>query len=111
MGENSLERQGSADGRAIEAILGRPLDGERPVEAMKPGTRVRIIKDESWDGPWRDLFIGTVDATIPPQPVRHRLARSGELEYSVRFDQSQFDAAGDGPFRKAVIWARYLETF
>jgi hypothetical protein len=77
---------------------------------MKPDTRVRVVKDESWDGPWRDVFTGAVDATIPPQPVRHRLARSGELEYSVRFDQPQFDAAGDGLYRKAVIWARYLVT-
>jgi hypothetical protein len=29
--------------------------------------------------------------------------------YSVRFDESQFDADGDSPYRKAVIWERYLE--
>jgi hypothetical protein len=63
--ENSLESQESADRRAIEAILGRPLDGRWPVEAMKPGTRVRIINDESWEGPWRDVFTGTIDATMP----------------------------------------------
>jgi hypothetical protein len=54
------------------------------------------------------VFTGIVDATLPPRVVRNRLALAGELEYSVTFDQPQFDASGDGPYRKAVIWARYL---
>lgn len=37
------------------------------------------------------------------------VARPGEREYSVTFDEPQFDADGDGPYRKAVIWDRYLE--
>jgi hypothetical protein len=56
------------------------------------------------------VFTGTGDATLPPQVVRSPQARRGELEYSVTFDQPQFDASGDGPYRKAVIWARYLEA-
>ena len=103
------DNQESADRRAIEAVLGRSLDDEWPASSMKPGARVRIIQDSAWAGPWREVFIGTIDATFPPQPVQNENALSGELRYSVRFDESQFDAHGDGPYRKAVIWERYLE--
>lgn len=99
----------SGDRRAIEAVLSQSLDDEWPASSMKPGTRVRIIQDSAWAGPWREVFIGTIDATFPPQPVRNKNARPGELRYSVRFDESQFDADGDGPYREAVIWERYLE--
>jgi hypothetical protein len=105
-----IENQESADRRAIEAILGRSLDDEWPAGAMQPGTRVKVIQDESWGGPWREVFTGTVDATIPPQPIQHPMAQPGELEYSVRFDESQFDADDEGPYRKAVIWERYLDV-
>ena len=106
LGDNSM-----ADRRALEAIIGRTFyDDEWPSEAMRPGTRVRVTQDESWAGPWRRVFLGRVDATMPPQVVQSLKARPGELEYSVTFDQPQFDASGDGPYRKAVIWARYLET-
>ncbi|MGI9822069.1 hypothetical protein [Agromyces sp. Marseille-Q5079] len=101
--------QESRDRRAIEIVLGRPLDDEWPVRSMKPGTRVRVIQARDWAGPWRRVFIGTIDATIPPQPAQNKNARPDELQYSVRFDESQFDADGDGPYRKAVIWERYLE--
>ena len=105
------------DRAAIEAISGHGMSGEWPAGAMPPGTRVRVIKSEEWDGPWRQVFTGTIDETISPQLVgpTNRSAsavdgdRPGELEYSVRFDEPQMDWSEDGPYRKAVIWARYLE--
>lgn len=103
------KEQESRDRRAIETLLGRSLGDEWPVRSMTPGTRVRIIQAPDSAGPWRRVFIGTIDATFPPQPVQSKNARPGELQYSVRFDESQFDADGDGPYRKAVIWERYLE--
>ena len=99
------------DRRAIEAIIGRSLDDDQwPATALPPATRVRVVKDPAWDGPWRDVFLGTIDRALPPQLVQNRVANAGELEYSVDFDAPQLDAAGNGPYRKAVIWDRYLET-
>lgn len=97
------------DRAAIAAIMGRSVGGDWPDQAMPPGTRVRVIKDVAWDGPWRHVFTGTIDATIVPHPVENARAHPGELEYSVRFDEPQMDVTDLGPYRKAVIWARYLE--
>ncbi|WP_328395669.1 hypothetical protein [Nocardia sp. NBC_00416] len=82
---------------------------ESPVGALTPGTRVKVVHDAEWEGPWRDEFYGTVDYSVdPPRPVTNSSARPGELEYWVQFDESQFDYDGDGPYRKALIWDRYL---
>lgn len=97
------------DRAAIAAIMGRSMGGDWPDQAMPPGTRVRVIKDVAWDGPWRHVFTGTIDATIVPYPVENARAHPGELQYSVRFDGPQMDVTDLGPYRKAVIWARYLE--
>ncbi len=43
------------------------------------------------------------------EPVVHAQANPGELKYWVDFDEPQMDAEGDGPYRKAQIWGRYLE--
>jgi hypothetical protein len=96
------------DRQALEHILGSPVDGDWPADAAAPGSRVRVIRDPEWDGPWRQEFLGTVDGLAAPQPVSHAQARTGEFEYWVRFDEPQFDCAGDGPYRKALIWSRYL---
>jgi hypothetical protein len=77
---------------------------------MPPGTRVRVIHDPEWNGPWRTVCLGTIDRTVPLQLVRHRVAHDGEREYSVIFDEPQLDADGDGRYRKAVIWERYLDV-
>jgi hypothetical protein len=103
------EDQALQDRRALEALTGRAFgDDQWPADAMPPGTRVLVIKDPAWDGPWRDEFTGTVDVTVVPYRVQNAAARPGELEYSVSFDEPQVDASGDGPYRKAVIWERYL---
>jgi hypothetical protein len=45
-----------------------------------------------------------------PELVHHAQAQPDELAYWVRFDESQLDSAGDGPYRKAQIWGRYLQV-
>ncbi|GGV39558.1 hypothetical protein GCM10010182_75060 [Actinomadura cremea] len=85
---------------------GRPAPW--PDGALPAGCRVRVVRDPGWDGPWRSEFSGTVDALGPPEAVRHSRARPGELMYWVVFDEPQYDGAGDGPYRKAQIWDRYL---
>ena len=71
---------------------------------------VRVIRDAEWPGPWRNVFTGVVSAMAAPEPVSHPRALLGELAYWVDFDDPQFDVDDGGPYRKALIWARYLEA-
>lgn len=96
------------DRRAVEHVLGRPLDVAWPAGALAVGTRVRVVQDEAWAGPWQQEFLGTVSPTGAPEPVRSTSARDGELAYWVAFDEPQRDSDGDGPYRKALVWGRYL---
>lgn len=98
------------DRRALETILGLEVGAEPwPDEALPPGCRVRVIRDPDGDGPWAAVFTGTVDTVRPPHLINNPQARAGEFAYFVKFDFPQFDGAGDGPYRKAQIWDRYLE--
>ncbi|MFC1408625.1 ferrous iron transport protein A [Streptacidiphilus sp. N1-12] len=101
---------GARDREAVEHILGHPLDQEWSVDVWAPGSRVRVLRDAEWDGPWQREFLGTIDGRGASEPVRHPHAHSGELAYWVSFDEPQYDAAGDGPYRKAQIWDRYLQS-
>ena len=98
------------DREAVEQILGGQLSQDWPGDALPPGTRVRVVKDLEWDGPWREEFLATIDSVGAPEPITHPSARSGELKYWVAFDEPQLDAAGDGPYRAAQIWGRYLRA-
>jgi hypothetical protein len=102
------EVENAADRAAVEQIMGRPLPPVWPAGAAAAGARVRVVKDARWDGPWRREFLGTVDDLGAPELNVHQHAWPGELKYWVRFDEPEFDAAGDGPYRKAQIWSRYL---
>ncbi|MFE6099947.1 ferrous iron transport protein A [Streptomyces laurentii] len=98
----------SLDRQAVECVMGRPLPQEWPTDALPAGSRVTVVHDPEWDGPWRDEFLGTIDAQGAPEPVKHPRAHDGELAYWVAFDAPQFDCDGDGPYRKAQIWGRLL---
>ncbi|MFE5766335.1 ferrous iron transport protein A [Streptomyces sp. NPDC056492] len=69
-----------------------------------------VIHDrlEGW-APWQTVSFGTIDDMGAPDPVLHPGARPGELAYWVNFDHPQHDSSGSGPYRKAQIWARYLQ--
>jgi hypothetical protein len=79
-----------------------------PADAFPAGSRVTVIKDPYWDGPWQQEFPGTVDALSPPELVNNPRAHEGESAYWVEFDDPQYAADGLGPYRKTYIWARYL---
>ena len=76
---------------------------------MRAGTRVRVVQDDRWSGPWAHVFTGTVSDMAAPEAVSHRAAQAEELSYWIEFDTPQMDSNGDGPYRKAQIWGRYLE--
>ena len=97
------------DRMAVEQIVGEPLPRDWPVHALPPGTRVRVIQDQAWRGPWAQVFVGTINDMAAPEPVKSLKARPYELSYWVTFDEPQRDADGDGPYRKAQIWDRHLE--
>jgi len=98
----ALERQ------VYEYVSGRSAARTWPDSAMPPGSGVTVVRDPEWDGPWRQEFHGTIDTLGAPEPVRNPRAREGEMGYWVAFDEPQYDAGGDGPYHKALIWDRYL---
>lgn len=81
-----------------------------PADAWPAGTRVRVVQDLDWNGPWRQEFLGTISDTMPPRVIDHPKAFRGELAYFVAFDEPQQDTSSDGPYRKAEIWGRYLRA-
>lgn len=62
-------------GGTFDPAPGSPSRGEWPAGSMPPGTRVTVIQDPSWDGPWQVEFRGTIDDLSAPEPVWHSLAR------------------------------------
>ncbi|MEU9803523.1 ferrous iron transport protein A [Streptomyces sp. NPDC051000] len=95
--------------QATERIIGRPLNQTWPAGALEPGSRVTVVRDLDGGGPWQVEFPATIDAMGAPEPTEHAQALGGELLYWVAFDEPQYDSEGDGPYRKAQIWGRYLK--
>jgi hypothetical protein len=56
------------------------------------------------------VFTGVISGIAAPEPVVSRVARPGELSYWVDFDEPQVDHDGDGAYRRAQVWGRYLEV-
>ncbi|MEY9969585.1 hypothetical protein ABIA33_007674 [Streptacidiphilus sp. MAP12-16] len=106
--DSAPDPESTLDRETLEHIVGRPLEQEWPASALAPGSRVRVLRDPAWDGPWQREFLGTIDDLAAPAPVQHAQARHGELAYWICFDEPQFDSGGEGPYRKALIWDRYL---
>jgi hypothetical protein len=98
------------DRQAIERIIGRPVPQAWPQAAMPVGTRLRVVFDSYGRGAWAKVFTGRVSAMAAPEPVPSAIAVAGELNYWVEFDEPQLDVSGDGPYRKAKVWSRYLEA-
>ncbi|MEU5426421.1 ferrous iron transport protein A [Streptomyces olivoreticuli] len=100
---------GSREVEAAELGPELPPGDEWPRGSMSPGIHVTVIQDVSWDGPWQVEFQATIDDLYPPEPARGSGAREGELSYWVVFDEPQYNSDGEGPFRGAQIWDRYLK--
>lgn len=86
---------------------------------LRPGDRVRVVKDPAWNGPWpaepfgvidrdADAPIRVLDLAAMPEVVVPDEDRGPMPEYLVRFDEPQLDGDGQGPYVSAVIWAKYL---
>lgn len=86
---------------------------------IAPGTRVKVVRDPDWDGPWPSEPTGTIDpgwdipfsvidlATRPdidvPDSDRHPMRT-----FMVRFDEPAHDTSEDGPYYMAEVWEKYL---
>jgi hypothetical protein len=110
MVDQEHDRENHTDRAAVEHIRGGPRPTTWPAAALSPGARVRVIKDANCDGPWQTEFVGTIDTMGAPENIDNPHAEPGELAYWVRFDEPQLDSLGYGPYRKALIWGRYLRS-
>ena len=102
-----------------DAVMAQPNIPRRFLgEDVQPGTRVRVVQDPDWDGPWKREFLGTVEGPAVPVNVLDLAAmpevnvpdsdRGPMREFFVRFDEPQQDCDELGPYRSAVIWEKYL---
>lgn len=108
-------RYALAGGRAI----GHSVRVNEHSSDLRPGERVRVVKDPRWNGPWPSEPLGVIDPAADA-PIRVLdLAVISEVnvpdehrgpmpEYLVRFDEPQLDGDGGGPYQSAVIWSKYL---
>ena len=104
----SSDSENPGDRRAVEQITGHPLCQDWPAAALSAGSRVTVVHDPDWAGPWRNEFLGTIDDMGAPEPLENPHSRVGELAFWVTFDAPQYESDGGGPYRKAQIWDRYL---
>lgn len=95
--------------------MGTPLDAE-----VRPGARVKVIRDPRWAGPWpseptgvidpdADFPIRVLDLAAMPEVNVPDADRGPMREFLVRFDEPQRDGDGAGPYHAAVIWEKYLQ--
>jgi hypothetical protein len=85
---------------------------------LRPGRRVKIVRDPDWPGPWPDEPLGVIEPilgeayrTIDLRDIAINVPMSDRRlmrEYLVQFDQPQRDTDGDGPYSAAVIWEKYI---
>jgi hypothetical protein len=96
------------DRLAVEQVRGWPLSDRWPAEAIPALTRVVVTADAGGQRAWVRQFCGVISPMGSPELVEHPQAWPGELAYWVVFDEPQRDSAGDGPYRMALIWDRYI---
>jgi hypothetical protein len=107
--EDPPDDKRSADRAALEHVLGRPLGSPPwPADGYPPGTPVLVGADSTGHHAWATPFTGVIDDLDVPTTIANPRALPDEREYWVQFDGPQFDADGSGPYRKALIWERYI---
>ena len=78
---------------------------ERPLPL---GSRVRILKDPLFVGPWQKEFLATVDGVERAQHLTPESARRNKFVYMVSFDEPQLDGDGDGPYTAGEVLSQYV---
>lgn len=86
---------------------------------VSPGTRVKVVRDPDWDGPWPTEPTGVIaDGFEAPLDVidlaRERDVNVPETDrvmmrtFMVRFDEPVRDGDGCGPYYMAEVWEKHL---
>ncbi len=78
---------------------------ERP---LRPGTRVYIIQDPEFGGPFQETFGATVQSSKRVEGLMPAAAKKSKFVYFVTFDSPQFDCDGDGPYSASEVLAAYV---
>jgi hypothetical protein len=87
--------------------VGLNKDRDRP--ELQAGSRVKVVKDARWNGPWPSEPVGVVEPVLPGQLFIVSPSRFGSVkQYKVRFDEPQYDGDQQGPYVSAVIAQQYL---
>jgi hypothetical protein len=111
------QQQGHGEVERVSARYGgamRPLGDD-----VAAGTRVKVLRDPDWDGPWPSEPSGTIadnfdipfavidladrtDISVPDED--RRTMRT----FMVRFDEPAQDSEEGGPYYMAEVWEKYL---
>jgi hypothetical protein len=97
------------DRLAVEQVRGRSLSDHWPAHAIPASTRVVVTADVGGHRRRMREFSAVISPMGAPDLVEHAQARPGRLAYRVVFDEPERDSAGDGPYRMAFIWDRYIQ--
>lgn len=88
-------------------------------EQVAAGTRVRVVRDPEWDGPWPseptgeiaegfDVPFGVIDLSQRRDINVPDSDRCIMRTFMVRFDEPAEDGSGLGPYLIAKVWEKYL---
>jgi hypothetical protein len=106
-----------AEQREIGQSVRVSTTDEGAARTLRPGVRVKVVRDPRWAGPWPAEPLGIIEPIfgeashvvsggIPSDWPRRA---DGTLhEFMVLFDEPQRDGDGDGPYPAALIWETYL---
>jgi hypothetical protein len=83
-------------------------DSAEPPLAL--GTRVRVHRDALYGpGPWPAEPTGRVESLGGHSYEEIETRQGPDRMYFVQFDEPQYDADGDGPYKSSQVLGRYLE--
>ena len=75
---------------------------------FSPGTRVRVLTDPEYGGPFAEECLGTVGSSTAAAGLTPAAARLSKYSYFVTFDTPQRDRDGDGPYSSSQVLSRYV---
>jgi len=90
-------------------------------ESIAPGTRVKVVRDPDYEGPWPseptgriepgwDIPLKVIDLANRPEIKVVDSDRHTMRTFMVRFDEPADDMSDDGPYYMAEIWEKHLRV-
>lgn len=75
---------------------------------LPSGTRVYLLTDTQFGGPFLEGATGTVLACRRARNLTSEAARKSRFVYQIQFDVPQLDSDGDGPYAMSEVLAQYV---